>query len=243
MGFKDIKIIIPSCDKYMHIVEGLMYTLTKYFNVDNKIILLGYSTPKFKLFNNWEFVSLGVDSGPNNWSNDLFKYFNTFKDEYFINMIEDTLMTRPANINKIKTVFDYILKNKEVKKVFLHGSLTNRSNSKMLRGTLLTPIKELNNEFYDVNQTSNYRTSLQSSIWNVEYFLKTLKPNQTPWDFENQHIKNDGVRILTTINNDPFMFSHVYVKGELSNEWYKSIYENTSLSEEDTILIKKILNI
>ena len=42
MDFKDLKIIIPTCDRYIHAVEGLMYTLNKYLNIDNKILLLEY---------------------------------------------------------------------------------------------------------------------------------------------------------------------------------------------------------
>jgi hypothetical protein len=243
MEFKDLKIIIPACDKYMHAVEGLMYTLDKYFNIDNKIILLGYSEPKFKLSDNWEFISLGVDTGAGNWSNDLLKFFETFKDEYFINMIEDALMTRPAKIDKIKMAFDYMLKNREVKKVFLHGSLTHHSTSRMLGGTVLTPVAELNNEFYDVNQISNYRSSLQSAIWNRDYFLTILKPNHDPWMFETQHVKNDGARILTTVDNHPIMFSHLYIKGVLFHKWNQSIYEEGGLSNEETQIIKKMLNI
>jgi hypothetical protein len=243
MKFDDLKILIPTCDKYIHLTEGLMYTLKKYFNVNNKIILLGYSKPKFKLNDNWEFVSLGVDTGVNNWSNDLSRFFETFTNDYFINMIDDTLMTRPSDINKIKLIFNYMLKNNEVKKVFLHGSLTKRSSSTMLGDTVLTPIVELNNNFYDVNQTSNYRSSLQSAIWDRNYFLSLLKPNQTPWSFETQHIKNDGFRILTTLQNDPFMFSHMYIKGKLVDNWYESIYENSKLSEDDIIIIKNILKI
>lgn len=243
MEFKDLKIIIPTCDKYMHAVEGLMYTLNKYFNVDNKILLLGYSEPKFKLKDNWEFISLGVDKGVNNWSNDLLLFFNTFKDEYFINMIDDTLMTRPADISKIKLGFEYMLNNPKVKKVFLHGSLTHRSTSGMLGGTILTPIPELDNKFYDVNQVSNYRSSLQSAIWDRNYFLTILKPNQTPWSFETQHVKNDGARILTTVENHPIMFSHIYIKGGLFHKWNESIYEDGGLDAEDTKIIKEMLKI
>ena len=36
MDFKDLKIIIPTCDRYIHAVEGLMYTLNKYFNIYSK---------------------------------------------------------------------------------------------------------------------------------------------------------------------------------------------------------------
>jgi hypothetical protein len=243
MDFKDLKIIIPTCDRYIHAVEGLMYTLNKYLNIDNKILLLGYKEPDFKLLDNWEFISLGSDTGVNNWSNDLLKFFENFKDEYFINMIDDTLMTRMADINKINLAFDYMLKNKEVKKVFLHGSLTHKSTSSMLGGTVLTPISELNNQFYDVNQVSNYRSSLQSAIWNRNYFLTILKPNHTPWAFETQHVKNDGARILTTVENHPIMFSHIYIKGGLFNKWNESIYEDGGLTDEDTKTIKEMLKL
>jgi hypothetical protein len=241
MNFEDIKIIIPTCDKYIHIVEGLVYTLEKHFNVDNKFIILGYSEPNFELPKNYEFISLGVDKGPNNWSNDLISFFKNFKDKFFINMIDDSLMTRDANIEKIKKALKYMIKNPNVKKIFLHGSLTPMSTSKMLGDTRLTPISELNNEFLDVNQESNYRTSLQSAIWDRDYFVNMLKPNLSPWTFETQHIKRDGARILTTLNDHPIMFSHVYIKGDLNPEWYKSVYESSDIDNDSFQKIKNII--
>ena len=113
----------------------------------------------------------------------------------------------------------------------------------MLGGTVLTPVAELNNEFCDVNQISNYRSSLQSAIWNREYFLTILKPNQNPWTFETQHIKNDGARILTTTDNHPIMFSHIYIKGGLFQKWAESIYEEGGLSDEDIKIIKEMLKL
>jgi hypothetical protein len=107
----------------------------------------------------------------------------------------------------------------------------------------LTPVNELNSEFYDVNQVSNYRSSLQSAIWNRDYFLTILKPNHTPWDFETQHVKNDGARILTTVNDHPIMFSHIYIKGGLFSKWNESIYEEGGLSYEDTQIIKEMLKL
>ena len=89
MELKEIKIIIPTCDKYIHLIEGLMYTINKFWDVENEFIILGYKEPKFELNKNWSFISLGLDTGPSNWSNDLLKYFKNFKDEYFINIIDD----------------------------------------------------------------------------------------------------------------------------------------------------------
>jgi len=243
MNLEDLKILIPTCDKYIHTIEGLSRTLKNYLNLKNKIILIGYSEPNFELPENWEFISFGTDGGVKSWSNDLLKFFESFDDEYFIYMIDDTLMTRPANIEKIKLGFDYMLNNTEVKKVFLQGSLAYEAGVGVLQSTVLTPIDELNGEFHDVNQISNYRTSLQTAIWNRDYFLSLLKPNHSPWDFELQHIKNDGVRILTTTNNHPIMFSHIYIKGALNNLWYKSMYEEGGLPDEEINIIKKILKL
>lgn len=242
MELKNIKIIIPTCDKYIHLVEGLMYTINKFLHLKNDFIILGYKTPYYKLSENFSFYSLGKDTGPKNWSNDLIKYFSNFKDDYFINMIDDTLLTRPCDITKIELGFNYMLKNKNVKKCFLHGSLS--TGESHFGDIKLTPILELKSIFYDVNQTANYRSSLQSAIWSTDYFRSLLKPNMTPWDFELQHAKNDNARILTTITNHPTMISHLYRVGNvLIPEWYKSVFEPTQLPNEDIDYLKKLLKL
>jgi hypothetical protein len=240
---EDLKVFIPTCNKYLPVVEALMYTINKYWPANNKFIILGYEPPTYNLNPNWSFVSLGVDTGPGNWSNDLIKFFNTFEEEYFINMIDDTLLTRMSDISKIEIVFNYMRRYKEVKKCFLHGSLS--SGDKSLLGNIeLTPVEELSGLFYDINQIADYRTSIQSAIWSTKYFLHNLKPNMNPWQFETQHTKNDGARILTTINNHPTMISHLYrIGNQLQPDWYKSVFENTQLPDEDIIYIKKLLNI
>jgi hypothetical protein len=240
---EDLKIIIPTCDNYLHLLEGLMYTTRKFWPLKNQFIILGYEEPKFKLDDNWYFVTLGVDRGPSEWSNDLLNFFKNFKDEYFINMIDDTLMTRMSDTKKIERAFNYMQNNKSVKKVFLHGSLTS-GNTNLYGPISLNPIFDLNSEFYDVNQIANYRSSLQSAIWSTDYFLKLLKPNMTPWDFELQHARNDGFRILTTKKNHPTMYSHMYRKGnQLINQWYKSVFEETRLTDEDITILKEMLKI
>jgi hypothetical protein len=74
--------------------------------------------------------------------------------------------------------------------------------------------------------------------------MKLLKPNMTPWDFELQHIKNDGVRILTTVKDHPTMYSHIYRKGnQLIPSWYKSVFEDTQLSDMDITIIKNMIKL
>ena len=239
---EDLKIFIPTCDNYIRFVEPLMYTINKYWPLKNKFIVLGYQPPKFKLADNWEFVSLGVDYGPGTWSNGLIEYFSKFNEEYFINVCDESLMTRMSDVSKVQLGLDYMLKNRLVKKCFLIGSLS--SGNKALLGDIeLTPVQELNGVFYDVNQTCDYRSSVQSAIWSTDYFLQLLKPNQSPWEFETQHVKNDGVRILTTVKDHPTMYSHLYARGYYLPDWYQSVFEDTKLSDEDIQHITKMLNI
>lgn len=219
-----------------------MYSLSKFWSSKNEFIILGYSEPKFRLEENWKFISMGQDYGPQSWSNGLINFFTNFEEDYFIYMIDDTVMTRTSDIDKIELAFKYMLENDDVKKCFLQGSLT--TGGKSLLGDIeYYPVKDLNNYFHDINQFADYRTSVQSSIWSTNYFLGMLKPNLSPWDFELQHIKNDGYRILTTLENHPAMFGHLFCKSAvLLNDWSKSMYENTQLSEEDIHNIYKILD-
>ena len=237
-----LRVLIPACDKYTHLVEGLMYTTNKFWACKNRFTILGYSQPKFKLLPNWDFISLGVDTGPQNWSNDLLKFFKTFKDEYFINMIDDGIMTRKADMDKIQAAYAYMLENKQVKKCFLHGSLS--SGDKSLLGDIeLTPTEGLPG-FWDVNQTADYRTSIQPAIWSTEYFLQSLKPNLNPWEFETQHTKNDGARILTTKDNHPTMYGGLYrIGGVLVPNWYESVFEDTKLPQEDITYLAELLKL
>lgn len=242
-SLQNLKVVIPTCNKYIHLVEGLKYTINKFWPTKNEFIILGYQPPKYFLESNWSFISMGNDRGPNNWSDDLLSYFKTFTDEYFINMIDDTLLTRPCDITKIELGLQYMRKNRDIKKCFLHGSLT--WGDKSYFGDIkLTPIEDLQGAYYEVNQTAEYRTSLQSAIWSTDYFLQNLKPGMNPWQFETQHTKNDGIRILTTTKDHPTMISHLYRIGyQLQPDWYKSVFEDTRLSDEDILHITKMLNI
>jgi hypothetical protein len=223
------------------LLEALMYTTRKYWNCQNQFIILGYTHPDFEFDKNWSFVSLGEDTGPSNWANDLLKYFSKFEDKYFINMIDDTLLTRQCDIEKMNRAFNYMKNNEKVKKIFLHGSMS--IGGKDLFGDIsFSPVQDLNKEFYDVSETANYRSSIQSSIWNTQYFLSLLKPNMNPWDFELQFPKNDGARILTTLQNHPTMISHLCDRGVIIENWYVSMYENSQLTQEDISNVEKIKN-
>lgn len=236
MVMDKLRIIIPTCNQYIHLIEGLSYTIDKFWPNHGDVIIIGYDQPKFKLKDGYSFVSMGTQSGAQSWSNDLIRFFSNFKDEYFINLIDDTLMTRPTDEEQILYMIDMIKSDLTIGKISLHGSLYNSKDSKLIEGKY---------NLIEISQFADYRTSIQSAIWKRDYFMKLLKPNLNPWQFETQHIKNDGVRIISTKTNHPTMYSHLYrIGGKFqTNDWYKSVFEPTQLPDEDIKLIKEMLKL
>lgn len=252
MTVNDVKVIIPTCDKYIHIIEALAYTVKKYWQGQSQFIILGYKEPQFKLDDNWSFVSMGEDTGAQNWSNGLIKYFTEeFKDEYFINMIDDTVMTRQSNLGLANVGFNYMIRHNDVKKIFLQGTCDLKYAAECDKSLPNVPIAELDNLFWDINQGQKYRTATASSIWSVKYFLETIKPNMSPWEYELQHIVNDGARILTTCYPTlaPTMYGHLCgkVHSPTGHEYFhffnKSIHEDTYLPDADSTEVLRILKV
>ena len=118
------------------------------------------------------------------------------------------------------------------------GSLTGKYGT-------VEPIEGYQDNVLSVTQDSIYRTSLQPSIWRKEYLLSKLKIGMTPWDFELVFPKNDGVKILTTKENHPLMFSHLFRKGgKPQKDWFVSVkFENSRLPEKETEIIRKMLKL
>ena len=117
-----MKIILPTCNEYLFLIENLIFNFSKYWPDHFDVLVLGYDQPKFPIPKNWEFVSLGIQNGPQEWSNDLIRFFNNFTDEHFINFIDDTLLTKKVNHGKILELINFIKSNKNIGKIFLHGS-------------------------------------------------------------------------------------------------------------------------
>jgi hypothetical protein len=201
--------------------------------------VLGYEFPKFTLPEKWKFVSLGKQLGPQEWSNDLIKYFNDFDEEYFINFIDDTLLTRKVDHKKILEFINLIFSDKNIDKIFLHGSLTVASHFNM--GCRYEET-EMENSIVKISNDSNYRTSIQSAIWKTSFFKKCLRPNMNPWDFELQTEKYTENIILSTKDNHPMMISHLFRKGYVFQpDWMNGVFDDSKLDEEDVQVFKKYI--
>lgn len=232
-----MKLIIPTCDKYRNILEANKYTIDK-FAEGLEVIVLGFKRPDFDL-GKWRFISLGEDKSPDIFTNALSRFFRLFKDEYFIYGNDDSVMTAPFNFHVFNDIFEMVKTIPEFGRIWLTGI---HSTPYTFNGTY-----QYNGYCLNVlDQQSNYRLSLQYSLWKTSYFKRYLTYGLNPWQFElRSDAKGDGRMILALSGTSIVSVGHIMRsfnvdEPTLLDGWNNSIYGDSSLDETDTNIIKEI---
>jgi hypothetical protein len=149
------------------------------------VTILGYDFPKRELPNNFEFVSMGVQGPVNEWSTDIRKYIESTEDQWLIILMEDCFIKRADTAVINSMVQQYC--NEASGRFDLTNDVQKRKH--LLEGDLV-----------HAEPNTNYRVSMQPSIWNRKFLLQYLTPGLTPWQMEKQHAVNDGWEILGLVN-------------------------------------------
>lgn len=233
-----MKVIVSTCDKYINCVEALKYTFDKNGGKDFDVTILGFKEPDFD-YGNWKFFSMGVDTGPQNLSNDLWSFFKNFDEEYFLWLNDDIVIVDNLDLELLDEMKNMIINNSKI------GRITATSATKNHYGQY--PIYETKNgyDYREVPQTAEYRLSLNASIWRTSYFKKYCQQGAGNWVWETRpDALNDGYTILGTIGRYGIDFGHMFRYGQLrlSHDWYKSEYTGKSLSDSDKLHITEIIN-
>lgn len=241
-----MKFFIPTCDKYIYLVECLKITIEEFLpnNGEFEFHIIGYKNPKWDL-GNWSFHCLGEDKGPQYFTRDLEKFFSTVEDDVFGYLNDDTLITHPLNYTLLISLINEIKSDEKIGRICLtdDGTYRRTVDTKDIGYNI---IKNINgSDIIEYKQNSDYRISTQFSIWRRNYLLKYLDSDYNPWDFEvlqSQKSINDGYRILAS-NNDFTIpsFSHLMVRGLLNSSWHVDIRNRHQLSGEIKEKIKNKL--
>jgi hypothetical protein len=237
----DMKLIIPTCDKYRNLLEANKYTLDKFAGKELKVTVLGYKEPDFDL-GSWTFFKLGEDGGPQTFANNFYKFFDTLDDEYFIYGNDDSVLTKAFNFGFLNEIVDVI------DNMPMFGRIWLTKTPPSIYGGISRVVRDFGEyQIGEIHQYSEFRLSLQCSLWKTSYFKKYLASNLTPWQFELRgDAKNDGHAILIPINNSVIGIGHVMksygveVPGILDG-WNCGIYGDGQLSEDDSNYITNIL--
>lgn len=184
-----MKIIVTTCNEYLHILRGFIYMFNKHWSSDAEVTILGYNHPAYNLPPNFKFISLGKqEEYGSEWTTTLIPFFRQLPDEYFILLLDNSYI---LGINKplLHKAESHVIDG--VEKIHL----TN------LGGRVLKEEKDA--DFNIWGQDAKYRLSLHPIFIRKDYFLKYLVPGKTIWKYELNHeaAKNDGAQILVPKQN------------------------------------------
>jgi len=199
---RKLNMYIPIRDETNHMIKIYQYLYNKYWG-DMNVYFLGYSKPTFELEKNIHFISLAEkrDPKPTAWSNDLIKFFKQLPDQYFYFSLEDLLVIRPVDFELLDICEEMM--NPSIGRIDLWNSV----QYDIGRRGWLQPYKTHRGVTF-VKEHSNappsvYKISCSNSIWNRAWFLKTLFPNWSTYDWEtkgNDGRNNDGFEVISPVN-------------------------------------------
>lgn len=233
MKFQDLRIILYTCDKYMPLIELVAWSMEKYWPNHQRVTLLGYSSPKWKLPKNWEFVSLGKDRGYKTWGEDILKFFSDFNDEYFIYREDDKPLMMSVDMSRLMSMWELLISDDKIKKALIGGTHANRPERWNNNGGGLAFL----------NPTADYQITRGDDIWDTKYFKSFLKKGMSGAQLETQNLHlQDGMKKIVCFKQPPLVCTHLFVRsGEFNKEhWCRHErpaaycnWKRVELSEED----------
>jgi hypothetical protein len=200
----EFNMYIPVRDETSFMIKYYQYLFNKYWGNHVNVYFLGYKKPDIKFDKNIHFVSLAEkrDPSPNAWSNNLIDYFKSIDDKYFYFSLEDLLIIRPVD-QKLLEACRSMMDN-SVGRIDLWNSVQFGNGR---RGHVSYYKTHMGVKFLIENQNppqSVYRVSCSNSIWNKNWFLKTLERDFSTLDWETKandgRNNNDGFNVLSTID-------------------------------------------
>lgn len=209
-----MKIYLITSNKYTKkLCPVNVHFLNKYWP-NNQITIVGYDDVNMleNLPKNVSKVCLGnqKDYG-STWTSALIPFFKKVTEDYFTIVFDDHILMNLVDEKKIFSLENQFLNN-NADKAMIGGGIPLKESS----------IFKKDKNLVVFNQNVMYRLSLHPAIWSKKYFLKYLKPNLTPWEFELQNrAKFDNAVILNYNYNYPeqphlFSYLELYTKGKIN---------------------------
>lgn len=178
----DPPLYVFTSDKYLGCLPIWCHLFNKYWHSrrEKNVTVLGYSTPIYEGWdfpNNIKFVSLGEQQPVEKWSNKILEYLKTQDFDYIQWCTEDSFLSYNVNF----TIYDHILELLQ-KESIGRFALTNDFQYVTKPNKFLEGKSEYN--ICEADKNAVGRISGTWSIFSRECFFKVIKPNMSPWEFE-----------------------------------------------------------
>lgn len=174
--FKDLTILVPSCDKYSELWDPfykILFDQWKSLNTENKDL------PVIMISNHLDYpndriqvVKVGVESS---WSQNMITALAQVKTAYVLIILEDYFLTS-IDEHVLYDTMEIVMKKEKAGYVQL-GMGDNRYTPKShphphIKDLYLKPLN------------AKYRPSLQACLFDKNVLLRLLNPSENPWQFE-----------------------------------------------------------
>lgn len=223
---KQIPIYITTSDRHMPCLQAFCYLFNKFWSNEVTINILGYATPTFNLPSNVNYISLGIDRGPQYWSSDMLDFFSSINNYVFFLTNDDGFLIKKLNIELLHDAFVFSKMLSIENDNFLRFCLTHCVST---RAHEFVKNTDHGGQIIKSQPGTDYRFSIQHSLWNTKNFLKILKPNTTPWQLElDENARYSRFDIYGFINNCPLHIGHGYSKGQKINNWYEDFWRHVT---------------
>ena len=199
--------LIHSGDK-SHKVWDYWYHYFKKYYTCNSIDTIFLTETLTKNYENVKFVH----TGNVNWSNGLIEFLSDCEYDYIIYQHEDYFLTEKTNDEKLNHLIKIIIDNNyKLLKCCGHWSGFMTENA---------PMKLVNEKenIWLYNNKSPYLISHQTSIWEKDFLLSTLKRDESPWQHElagTQRLKQRNVKLYTYRGKCPLEYAETIVHGTI----------------------------
>ena len=227
-----LAVVIHTCDKYDFCWEGWHYYFDKHwdYSLPWKIYFLNESKD-FPIKNNHIHQ---IKSGEGEWSDRLIKGINLLEENYIFYFQEDVFITKPINLRLFKKLFQLVIDNQ----INALRILTN-NNQRFYKTNKSSLLKK---NLYKFDTFSSYLVSHQPSIIHRDFLLKTLLPNESPWENEingTKRLKNENKLTLKKILNFNRHINHkIYLY--LLKDWYIATVRSGKFTSEGKKLLEKM---
>lgn len=204
-------ILIGTCDKYSFLWKDFASMFNKYWDDRievNKYFLSETVSPEIEGFKSFTPGKIPYS--------DCIKYaLNNITTPYVLWMQDDYFLRKQIPKERFDAYIKFITNNNVDRFCF----------NRYRPHTKYYSLSHINENLYKMDQNSNYTISMQSSIWNVDFFKSCLisDGHETPWEFEvNGTIrlnKTKTHKIFYEITED-YWYQEAMRKGSFTAEYY-----------------------
>ena len=194
-------IFINSCDKTHDVAKYFLKSYEKFIKNDHFEVFIGINKKKHK--ENFKFVRY-ISAPRSNCQIETLYQLDILKKKGFKNIIhilDDFIFNKDTDMSDF-TPFLKFFKNKKIQYLCL------KKMRECFIVDILTNLKS--QRISKIRDNYPYYTSLQISLWDINYFIKNIKSSKSIWDFERQQLTKNHYHV----KKDFFHYKHIVEKGE-----------------------------